>query len=1519
LLGCLGFSSVALAQLGQVATPGAACAGTYNPNLSCRSNDIEINDVGQLLPVDDPRAQAPVTSCVAGEKVTLDIKFTTLLNANSRYDSVIWIGEEGQNPRGTSGTCYVTSLPDDPDSTFILDLENDGDQCNDTNSSSGVPVDQYLFQVTVDCLDQYTPDPNGTSPDDVLLGPDGELDVFFLITWFQNNTLNCGVGEGFAMEPGVNPRCDAAILTGINVEVLPHATIQVVKNTNVGDGPFDFTSDVPGLGNFTLDTTGDGTESTAVIPLDGPEVGQTYNIAETLPTGWILDSATCSNGDTPDAVTPLDTQDVVCTFTNTLDTATINVVKNTVGGNGLFAVNWLGPTTSGGVALDTGVINTDTETVVTTETGTFVLQELIPEGWVLSNAGCVNDNGGAGVGTWDTVDTINGIDLSPGDSITCTFTNAVLGSVTLIKNTVGGDGSFDFVTDVPGLGSNITTSGGTGAISASNVPQGVYSIVETVPAGWNLDSAICSDGSPPDALDVSDGETVTCTFTNTKLGTVIVEKQTLPDGSGQTFEFTGDIAGTIGDGGQIIVNNLLPATYNSTETFVAGWALTSIICDDGNSTGNTESGQATFNVEAGETVTCVFTNTQDGSIEVVKSLSATGPAVELFGFTSNFNGTFTLEGDAATTGPISVVPGSGYTVSEDDPSANGWVNTASSCNDGSNPLTDIAVSPGETVVCTFTNTPLGSATIVKETIGGDGTFDFTGTAPFDGLQLTTLEGTASQDFTFQLLDGQYLVTEQPVPAGWSLTGLDCVEDGLQDSTWLIPTATMEVQLAETVTCTFTNTADGTLIIRKETIPDGAAQGFDFTGDASGTIHDYSATAEEIVVSGLPGTYTSVESPVEGWVLTDISCTGQVQSGVTYGDADVSVDLAAGETVICTFENSVQGSITIEKLTQGDVGAFQFNGAFGPFLLDTNNSNPDSVTYTNLLPDSYMFSEIVPLNWTLTDISCSGATNSTITIGGEGDFTPGDLGVTIDYVDGESIVCTFVNDADGSITVTKLTDPAGSAQSFDFTGAITASLTDGQSSTTVMVPAGNYDVTESAVAGWDVTNISCDDDNSTGTGNTANLVVASGEDVTCTFTNTIQLGNIVVVKQTDPDGSSEDFGFTSNYGGAFSLTDGQQNDSGPLLPSSEAGAYSVAEDAEAGWDLTSAVCTGDGNTPASITLLPNETVTCTFTNTIQRGSIVVDKVTVPAGSLQLFDFTLTGTNVNLAFALADATAPYNSGELLPTSENGTYNVAEAAIAGWVGVGVCSDGSPIDAVDVAPGEVVTCTFTNTIQPGTIIVDKVTDPAGSAQMFDFTLTGTGVNQAFQLADATAPYNSGELLPTSENGTYNVAEAAVAGWVGVGVCSDSSPVSAVDLSPGETVTCTFTNTIQSGGITIVKRTDIDGTFWFDFSGPDYGAYLVSIETSDRIGQASFENLPPGSYSIYEQDAAPFILLSATCNNGDDPASVTLDEGENVICTFVNGQPVPVPANSLWSLLLLTLMLLATGWYFRPAGMRRF
>ena len=76
--------------------------------------------------------------------------------------------------------------------------------------------------------------------------------------------------------------------------------------------------------------------------------------------------------------------------------------------------------------------------------------------------------------------------------------------------------------------------------------------------------------------------------------------------------------------------------------------------------------------------------------------------------------------------------------------------------------------------------------------------------------------------------------------------------------------------------------------------------------------------------------------------------------------------------------------------------------------------------------------------------------------------------------------------------------------------------------------------------------------------------------------------------------------------------------------------------------------------------------------------------------------------------------------------------------------------VNAIACSRGETVTCTFTNT-KRGEIIVDKTTVPAADPRSsFTFTPSYNG-GQTFQLADATAPNNSGGLLA----GTYSVSEA--------------------------------------------------------------------------------------------------------------------------------------------------------------------
>jgi hypothetical protein len=92
--------------------------------------------------------------------------------------------------------------------------------------------------------------------------------------------------------------------------------------------------------------------------------------------------------------------------------------------------------------------------------------------------------------------------------------------------------------------------------------------------------------------------------------TAIVELATTPAGSDQTFTFTGDVAGTLRDGEQLDLPDVAAGTYTSTMSAPVGWSLTSITCDDTDSTGDVDTATATFHLQGGESTVCTFAVSQ---------------------------------------------------------------------------------------------------------------------------------------------------------------------------------------------------------------------------------------------------------------------------------------------------------------------------------------------------------------------------------------------------------------------------------------------------------------------------------------------------------------------------------------------------------------------------------------------------------------------------------------------------------------------------------------------------------------------------------------------------------------------------------------------------------------------------------------------------------------------------------------------------------------------------------------------
>ncbi len=98
------------------------------------------------------------------------------------------------------------------------------------------------------------------------------------------------------------------------------------------------------------------------------------------------------------------------------------------------------------------------------------------------------------------------------DIYSCDVPGPTTGSITITKTTTGGDGTFNFV---GGAGAfSITTTGGTGVKTISDLNPGTYSITELSQSGWNQNSNTC------DNITVVAGQTATCTVTNTKQSSI---------------------------------------------------------------------------------------------------------------------------------------------------------------------------------------------------------------------------------------------------------------------------------------------------------------------------------------------------------------------------------------------------------------------------------------------------------------------------------------------------------------------------------------------------------------------------------------------------------------------------------------------------------------------------------------------------------------------------------------------------------------------------------------------------------------------------------------------------------------------------------------------------------------------------------------------------------------------------------------------------------------------------------------
>ena len=231
----------------------------------------------------------------------------------------------------------------------------------------------------------------------------------------------------------------------------------------------------------------------------------------------------------------------------------------------------------------------------------------------------------------------------------------------------GQAGSFT-VTGVPS--GTITTEG---TLVVTDLAPGTYTTTHIDPApDFDVTAVECDDGdsatpSSGDAqtrtavLNLDPGETINCTFTNAQRGALVVVSQTEPAGLDGAFTFTGSPTGTIPAEGTLVVANLTPGTYSSTQVDPAPeFDVTAVECDDGGSptpsSGDASSRTAVFNLDPGEMVTCAFTNTRRGTAVVATQVSPESAEGE-FLFTGVPSGTIPANGTLVVTGlPPAPIP-----------------------------------------------------------------------------------------------------------------------------------------------------------------------------------------------------------------------------------------------------------------------------------------------------------------------------------------------------------------------------------------------------------------------------------------------------------------------------------------------------------------------------------------------------------------------------------------------------------------------------------------------------------------------------------------------------------------------------------------------------------------------------------------------------------------------------------------------------------------------------------------------
>jgi hypothetical protein len=726
----------------------------------------------------------------------------------------------------------------------------------------------------------------------------------------------------------------------------------------------------------------------------------------------------------------------------------------------------------------------------------------------------------------------------------------------------------------------------------------------------------------------------------------------------------------------------------------------------------------------------------------------------------------------------------------------------------------------------------------------------------------------------------YSVSET-VKAGYSVLSASCT-GATSNGTWSSGNTVTGIQVSANniIRCTFINKADtGTVVLKK--VVDNTNGGTLGVNDFGLTIGGKTVkSGEELVVPvGTPVVIN--EADVSGYQF--VSITGDGCPTVLGG----AVTVAKGQTITCTIKNaSKPATLIVNKVINGGSKTysdfkFKINGG-SPITFSASGSNTQS-----LAAGTYSVEEVADNSYTTTYDNC---TNLALNIGDKQTCTITNTIKPTSLILDKKVVDNY----NVGLTKDAWTLYAIGSTSISGKGGVTSGSN---------FKSGTYLLGESGPSGWDASGWNCG--NKQVTNNT--VVVNAGESVKCTITNTSRPVTISGFKTLDNVDLSWVTAGSNPVEGWKIFIDSNNNgilDAGEQWTLTNAlGYYSFTGlNANTTYNINEVIISGSGwvqkQAPSSINVSKSGGSSWgnNFKNQAQGTLTVIKNIDNGFGRVR---HDVKGWTWNYTGLQAKDYGVEAGNQYIQTVPAGTYAVTENQQSDYhLKSVVCrrDDGTPWQKqikdttfVTVGLGQHITCEFTNERDTGTITVhkkigDKV-DPKGWTWWLgdkwktnDMGDTEKVTSGFYWFGENQKQGYSFESLKCKVDGRYI--------WVNQDVTAK------VYVGRDDHVECTFTNSRDTGTVTVVKDARPDSSQGFNFTiqpvgnGSDDSDNCDNLNEGDQRQENVQEVIVGNTYDHHDghdqndnsNPPVAFTLTDNGTNDGKNTRSTALPTGEYMI-----------------------------------------